>query len=280
MRLFILAWLLLSACDRPGEEIPAPPPEAFQAVQTISHQGISVEVFIDKPATDDVDVLVAYPGTVWYDSLIVGAAQNVVRAFKRILDREDMMLVGVAYPQENLLLGDNIREAEAALLWVLNQAEEELGVNMNKVFLGGHSQGGYLVTRLNTMHQTHGVIANAPGPLNLVFRCSLEEDGRIPGGLHCAVLEAEYGSTTENPDAYYERSLLNFTQGFRSDILFVQGMEDSSIQMHSWPLFKQQMEDCTDCQDIQVLELPGYGHQALFHHAQARTEFNRFINER
>ena len=79
-----------------------------------------------------------------------------------------MMIVSVAYPQEKILFGDNIVQAEAALLWLKNKAGEELGATIKKIFLGGHSQGGYVVTRLNTMHKTNGVIANAPGPLNLV----------------------------------------------------------------------------------------------------------------
>ena len=72
----------------------------------------------------------------------------------------------MAYPQENLLFGDNIVQCEGFVM-VGNNASQELGITVNKIFLGGHSQGGYMVTRLNTMHQTHGVIANAPGPLNL-----------------------------------------------------------------------------------------------------------------
>jgi hypothetical protein len=191
-----------------------------------------------------------------------------------------MMIVSVAYPEENLLFGDNILQSEAALLWVKNTASQELGITVNKVFLGGHSQGGYLVTRLNTMHKTNGVIANAPGPLNLVFRCQLEENGKVPNGLACTALYNEYGPTSINPDAYYQRSLLNFTNGFKSEILFIQGMNDSPIQMYSWPLFKQQIEDCSDCQRSQFLELSGLGHTALFNSSEAKLEFNNFINTR
>jgi hypothetical protein len=32
------------------------------------------------------------------------------------------------------------------------------------------------------MYQTNGVIANGPGPLNLVYRCQLEENGQVQNG--------------------------------------------------------------------------------------------------
>ena len=117
-------------------------------------------------------------------------------------------------------------------------------------------------------------------PLHLVFRCQLEENGQIPHGAVCSLLRQEYGSTSSNPDAYYERSLLHFSSGQLSDILFVQGLEDSPIQMHSWPVFKQQLEDCADCRAILFLELPGVGHNALFVSPEAKVEFNQFLNSR
>jgi pimeloyl-ACP methyl ester carboxylesterase len=190
-----------------------------------------------------------------------------------------MMIVSVAHPQENILFGDNIIQAEAALLWVKNKANQELGITVGKIFLAGHSQGGYLVTRLNTMHQTNGVIANSPGPLNLVYRCGLEENGQVQSSATCLKLKNVYGLTTANSSAYFERSLLNFTNGFKSDILFIQGLDDSPIQLHSWPSFKQEVLNCTTCQNSQFVEIPG-GHTALFTNASAKTEFNNFINSR
>ena len=45
------------------------------------------------------------------------------------------MIVSVVYPEENLLMGDNIVYAEAGLLWVQQQAEEELGIEVKRAFL-------------------------------------------------------------------------------------------------------------------------------------------------
>ncbi|MEK7661245.1 MAG: alpha/beta hydrolase fold domain-containing protein, partial [Pseudomonadota bacterium] len=175
---------------------------AFRGIKSITYNNVNVSVVIDKPALKEVDVLVVYHGTVLCDCAIVEAANIALDKFKSILDDKDMMIVSVAYPGENMLLGDNIAQAEAALLWVKNQASQELGITVKRVFVAGHSQGGYLATRLNTMHQTNGVIANAPGPLNLVYRCQLEENGRIRAGATCDKLRNAYGTTSSNPNAY------------------------------------------------------------------------------
>jgi hypothetical protein len=276
----ILLLPVLFACDTKNNDMTIPQIQAFQGTKTITYNGISVDIVIDKPANSAADVLILYHGTVQYDSLILQAARNTLDTFKSILERKDMMIVSVAYPEEYLLFGDNIKHAEAALLWVKNKANAALGIQVKKIFLAGHSQGGYLVTHLNTMHPCTGVIANGPGPLNLEYRCKLEEDGKIPHGIVCTALYNAYGSTTTSPQAYYQRSLLNFTSGYQSDILFVQGMNDSPIQMYSWPVFKQKVEECADCQGIQFLELKGFGHQALFHSPEAIREFNNFIRNR
>lgn len=277
----VLVWILFPACEKKAD-----PPSvvandsAYQITRTIVGDSLSVDVVIDKPQGTSFDVLMVFHGTVTYDSLILGAARNTLDGFKRILNRKDMMIVSVAYPEENLLMGDNVKHAEAALLWVKNKAATELGVQIKKVFLAGHSQGGYVVTRLNTMHETNGVIANAPGPLNLIFRCKLEEDGKIENGVVCDQLKAKYGTTAVNPEAYQARSLLKFTSGYKSDILFVQGLDDSPIQLTSWPLFKQKVTECVDCKKVQVHEVEGFGHQSLFENSVAKDVFNQFIISR
>ncbi len=279
--IFITAVSLLGfSCKEEVKPIAPKPSGAYRVVKTVSHQGLKVDVVIDKPEQNEVDVMLLYHGTVMDDAKIVEAAQSTLDEFKRILRRKNMMLISVAYPEENLLFGDNLPYAEAALLWLKQDAEQELGIKVGKVFLGGHSQGGYLVTRLNTIHETNGVIANGPGPLNLVYRCELEESGKIASGKVCTLLRNTYGTTTANPQAYRLRSLLNFTEGFKSDILFVQGLDDTPIQMYSWPVFKDNVIKCSNCRERQILELPGFGHPALFESAEAKDSFNAFIGRR
>jgi hypothetical protein len=244
----------------------------------VSHNGLDVTIFLDAPVTDTVDVIMTFHGTVMYDSLILNAAQTSVDMVKGITNRTDILYAGVAYPEEGLLMGDNVAYAEAALLWMKEDAEAALGKKIRKIFLVGHSQGGYVVTRLNTMHPTDGVVANGPGPLNLILRCQLEESGQIASGETCRLLKETYGSVYDNPDAYKARSLLMFTNQYKGDVLFVQGLQDSQIQMTSWPFFKQKLDTCSTCMDIQIQEEANYGHTALFDSPDAQTVYNSFIN--
>ena len=128
--LTIISILFLS-CSEDNATI-EPAPTAYRITQTITYDSISVDVVIDKPALNEVDVLLVFHGTVLYDSNIMAAANNTLDKFKDILDRDDMMIVSVAYPQENLLFGDNIVQGEAALLWLKNAASQELGITVNK----------------------------------------------------------------------------------------------------------------------------------------------------
>ena len=271
-------WLfLLLGCNKSTKGEISPP---YQTTKKVSYNGVTVDVVINKPAGNEFDVLLVFHGTVNFDSEVLLAAKNTLDSFKAILDNKNMMIISVAYPEENLLFGDNNRQCEAALLWLKNTAAAELGLKVKKIFLAGHSQGGYQVTRLNTLHPTNGVIASAPGPLNLVYRCKLEESGQLAPSQQCSLLKNTYGITTLNPTAYANRSLLNFTTGLTSDILFIQGLEDSPIQMYSWPFFKADLMKCTTCKSIEFLEVPGLGHPALFISTQAKIVFNTFINSR
>jgi hypothetical protein len=277
MRHLIWISLLLFSCKK---ETTAETPATSRENRKITYNNQTVDIIIEKPAAAAADVLMVFHGSVAFDRDLMTAANTTLDQFKNILDRKDMMIISVIYPQENVLLGDNIVVGEAALLWLKNKASQELGIQVKKIFLGGHSQGGYMVTRLNTLHATNGVIANAPGPLNLVYRCGLEETGTAQASSFCTRLKNTYGITTSNPAAYFNRSLLNFTKGFKSDIIFFQGLLDSPIQMYSWPVFKQEVQSCSTCQQVQIVEIPGGEHPALFEIPSARAPFNTFINSR
>jgi len=250
-----------------------------QGNRTITYGGISVQVVIHIPSAAVKDALVLYHPTVWFDDRIVPAAENTLENFKRLLYRDNMLLVSVAYPQQNREIGEGLREAEAALLWVKNDASRVLGLSLNRIFLAGHSQGAYVVTRLNTLHPTDGVIANAPGPLDFEYRCLLEERGSAPGSQECGLMVQRYGLASVNPAPYRKISLLSFTEGFKADTLYVQGLDDSAIQMRSWPLFKKAVQACTNCQRPVFIDVVG-GHDALFTSFAAREAFNNFIDQR
>jgi hypothetical protein len=247
-----------------------------QFLTTVTHNGLSVKLVIDKPTNTAADVLMTFHGTVETDDKIVTAAQKTLDVTKKLITRKDIMFVSVAYPEENLLMGDNIKFAEAALLWVKQKAKASLKVEPKRIFLLGHSQGGYLVTRLNTLHSTDGVIANAPGPLDFKFRCELEEAGKIEASSNCKRMKDKFGSTSENPAQYLERSLLSHLSGFKSRIIFTQGMSDARIQLTSWPKLKEKVKACANCAQAQFEELDGQ-HGALFSNPKGASIINDFV---
>lgn len=268
------------ACQKRTSQ-PTPTPEsskAFRQTRLITYNQVSVQVVIDKPTGDAFDVIVAYHGTVFTNDKILEATNTTLDQVRRITTRPQVMIVSVAYPEEGLLMGENLRESEAALLWVKERAAQELGIRIQKIFLVGHSQGGYLATRLNALHQTDGVVANGPGPLNLALRCQMEENNQLPITPTCRLQRQLSGSAATNPNPYFERSLLNFTNQFKSPILFVQGLNDAPIQLASWSTFRQQVEACSSCATSQFLEVANFGHTALFDSPNAANIYNQFLN--
>ncbi len=251
----------------------------------ISYNGVEVDTLVYQPNSKEMDALLVYHGTTMDDSKVHVAAETILSKVRSIIKRDDLMIVSVAYPEEGLLFGDNIKEAEAALLWVKNSASKALKVKVNRTFLLGHSQGGYLVTRLNTMHKTDGVVANGSGPIDLSFRCKLDERNKVEPrngasqkkGTVCSLLKDEYGSVFDDPDPYKARSLINFYSGHKSKILFVQGLKDKKIQMTLWPKFKEKINQCTDCTDYTFLELEDSGHGAIFENKEAIEAVNEFL---
>lgn len=250
----------------------------------INHDGVKVEALVDKPTQQEVDLLLAFHGTASDDTKIRKAAEAMLSHTKKILGGRPFLIVSVAYPEEGLLMGDNLRECAAALLWAKEKAAQELGYIIRKIYLIGHSQGGYIVTRLNVMHETDGVIANGPGPLNLTFRCRLDERGKVRykdeknKGNVCRVLKEKYGSVFDHPQAYDARSLMSFTCGYKSRILFIQGLQDDKIQMTWWPKFKEKVEQCENNAPCLFLEIPKAGHKAAFEDPAAIAAIQDFLN--
>ena len=247
-----------------------------QFLTTINQNDVSLQIIVDKPTEQSADVILVFHGSAETDDKIVQAAQKNLDETKKLIKRNDVMIVSVAYPEEGLMIGDNLKHSEAALLWVKQKAASALNIQLKRIFLLGHSQGGYIVTRLNTLHATDGVIANAPGPLDLKFRCELEETGKILESGNCRRIREAYGSTVDNPNAYSDRSLLSHLSGFKSPILFTQGISDTRIQLKSWPTLKDKVSQCSACAQARFQELEGE-HAALFSNPKGQSLLNEFI---
>jgi len=207
---------------------------------TTTHNELPIRGFLYFPTSGvsgtQFDVVVLYHPTITTTGVTpITSAENFLNITLNQINIKDKIIFSVAYPQDaipdweadpslpeqqfpgidypNFYLGDNIAYAEASLLWVKNGGlntyftDNNIPRSINKIFTFGHSQGAYLTHRLNTMHAVDGIISNAPGPIDLLTRCSGNQNTI---NVTCNKIRVGFGSTAENPSAYDDVSLKNF----------------------------------------------------------------------
>ncbi len=57
MRLFLLLLIVIVSCGKDSLEVDRAGNGAYRTTKTVIYDGVSVDVVIDKPANDDLDVL-------------------------------------------------------------------------------------------------------------------------------------------------------------------------------------------------------------------------------
>lgn len=250
---------------------------------TIKYNGFEIETFINKPKGSEFDVILMFHGTTMNDQLSLDAALSMSKLGQEIQagTSKKTMTISVAYKETRKLIGDELPETETTFLWLKNQASKDLGVKINKIYLLGHSRGGYIVLALNSKYKSDGVIANGSGPIDFKFRCELEEQGRMKSKSTsvCKQTKRLHGSTIENPKEYEERSVLHNLHDLKSKMLIIQGEEDKNIQMYLMPKFINKIEACKNCAEYKLLELPGVGHWAFDEPKTMKAIWN-FLEER
>ena len=96
-----------------------------------------------------------------------------------------------------------------------------------------------------------GVVSNAPGPIDLLSRCSGSEN---TGNISCNNIRVGLGTTGANPDAYNSRSLKNFLSGTLFPSLFTQAEDDTTGNNKNAPqvanmknIVQVGLSTCTNC---------------------------------
>jgi len=249
----------------------------------IEYGNFQIKTFINKPEGNEFDAILLFHGTSYSDEASVNSALKFSKVGKDIQEEiGDMMTISVAYRETGILPGDEIQEAEAALLWLMDNADEEYGFKINNIYLLGHSRGGNMVTVLNTKHKTDGIIADSPGPVDLLYTCGLVESGElsspsIPATRICPDIEKAYGDTKSNPSEYEKRSLINNIDGPKSRMLFIQGLKNQKMQSKLMKDLMEKLDECSDCPDYELLELESVSHWS-FDDAEAMKAIYEFIN--
>jgi hypothetical protein len=289
-----------------------------------TYNGLTVRGSFYYPAsisTDpNVDVIILYHPSIDSQGVIPSNAAlnflNIVTNTSQI-NIKDKIIFSVAYPQDaipawlqnnslinnefpellgnyggsyaNFKFGDNVEYAEAALLWVKNNINAYMSSNgipktINKVFTFGHSQGAYLVHRLNTMHPVDGVISNAPGPIDLLTRCSIEES-QGDNNISCLKIKTSLGSTSESPESYNDVSLSNFLSGTLSPVLFTQALDDTTGNSAGTPqvanmqtIVQPGLEFCVNCAPVEFKYYATGGHAAFVTNTQLQEDIREFFD--
>jgi alpha/beta superfamily hydrolase len=251
--------------------------KTYTELKEVNYLGNSFNVYLDIPKSEKMDYVVVFHGTTKDDTIINDAAQKIAASMKNIISK-DVGIISVAYPQRNMDFKDNIKIPEAALLWVQNQAEKDLNIKIDRTFLIGHSLGGYIVTRLNTVYKTDGVIANAPGPIDLAFTCKVLENVNFGEKVDfCSSMKERYGSASSNPSEYTNQSLISFVAGQKSKILFIQGLNDNKKQVDLMKTFEEKMNQCKNCADSNFIFISGADHGAIIESEKGINAVNDFL---
>jgi hypothetical protein len=258
----------------------------------------------------EVDVVVLYHGTIeTADVSPLDSAQTFINIATNPsqLNIRDKIVFSVAYPQDAIpvwvtdtedpsvefpefgtfldidtfYFGDNITYAEAALLWVkeqLNSYLSSVGISksISRVYTFGHSQGAYLVHRLNTMHSVDGVISNAPGPIDLLDRCKGVQN---TSNYTCNKIRVGFGSTSTNPEAYNSRSLKDYLSGTLSPQLFTQALNDDAYQVNLMQTVVQPgVNTCTEYGPIEFNYYNTGGHASFITNTTQQEDIRNYVN--
>ena len=203
-------------------------------------------------AASQIDVLVVFHGTLEDDgsTTIGNAAVTSLNFFLNSsgLNCRDLIIFSAAYPQDHIsntlqfnisgvgteastfLMGDNLPYVRAAVGWVKNSLNAYIAAQggsktIGDVYLFGHSQGGKLVTKMNTIEEgIAGVVANAPGPIQFDQTCFA--DG---SNTSCTKVAAIHGASTgDGSEPYKSIGLETYTYQHKAPILFTQAKGDTT----------------------------------------------------
>lgn len=283
-------------------------------IQT-TYGGYPVRGYLYYPTSSNVssslDVIVLYHPTIESAGVSpADSALNFLNITKNDIKIKDKLIFSVAYPQDMIpdwnsnpslastqfpglnystfYFGDNIVYAEAALLWVKNNLNAYMSSNgisktVNRIFTFGHSQGAYLVHRLNTVHTVNGVISNAPGPIDLLQVCSYSE-ANSDSVLTCSKIKTGIGSTSTNGSSYNSRSLKNYLSGTKSPTLFTQALDDTTGNSYGSPqvanmqnVVQVGLGTCTNCAAITFKYYASGGHPAFVTNTVLQRDIRNFV---
>ena len=120
-----------------------------------------------------------------------------------------------------------------------------------------------------------GVISNAPGPIDLLNRCS----GVAQTSTNtCLKILNGFGSTITNPNAYLVRSLKSYMTGTLFPTLFTQAEDDTEYQVNLMKnTFQVGINACTNCATTDFNYYDTGGHDAFAVNPELQKDIRDFL---
>lgn len=295
----------LSYTEITGVQIPITSGQSF----TVGGSSYPVYGILYVPTSlsaSSIDVVVCYHGTITGTSTTIMQAAQTFMNFAlsdTVLNLKDKIIFSVAYPQDaipaanqfgiggsedpNFVFESNLPYVRAALLWAKNSINSFMSANgisktRNRIYTFGHSQGGALVHKLNTLEVVDGVICNAPGPIRLDLTCATQElNGNST--ITCQKLFNIYGSARNNVGTaqYLSRSVISYDDGLLSPMLYIQGQQDDTGNNQQIIWLEQLLSaiDANDSTNSDYTYLPvNGGHEAFTTSLEAQVAIRNFLN--
>ena len=254
------------------------------------------------PDLTTVDVVVVFHGTLGSTGTIADAAEYQRNLWLNSIVIKDKIIFSVAYPQDHItnqrqyglpnvgaetatfLMGDNLPYCQAAVEWAKSDlipylATRNITKTLGDVYLFGHSQGGKIVTQLNTvLSGIAGVIANAPGPIQFDQTCA--PGSTNAGSLSCTKVANIHGASAgDGSQPYQSIGLESYTSGHSAPLLFLQALDDDAGDGNQYQWMLDYYNDLSAAgANCTLYQLAQGGHAAYETDPNAHVQIRNFVN--
>lgn len=240
----------------------------------INYYDKNIIVYINKPKWKIQDVFLIFHWTTMDDKKSeIQALIFSKKVWEKIMKEKNIMTISVAYKETDIYIWDELKESKLIYLWLRDQLKY-YWIQVWNIYLLWHSRGGYIVSVLNTLYKTGWVIANWAWPLNLAYTCT----NYIQNAKDtCDFLLENYWTVEEKLDEYKNRSVIKYMSSTKTKMLIIQWDQDKEVQMKQFPVLKNKINSCNDCEEIKVVTIKWVWHNT-FNEDITWSEIFDFIN--
>ncbi|RMF55492.1 hypothetical protein D6745_01815 [Candidatus Woesearchaeota archaeon] len=233
----------------------------------------SVTAFLNKPKGIDFDkVIIIAGGYTDTDKGGYNSAKRISDLVKDKFNRLGYLSLVVVYKQETGLGDKDLKDFLCAVRWAKHNAGE-YGLKLDKIYLLGHSRGGYIVSFANTIEKTNGVIANS-FVTDLRRLYEMTENKEI--GLYDPELQKRAeniinltirsysGTPDEVPKIWEQKSIIPNINKMKSRYMFTLGNDELKYAHEIMGGLEKAFESCNDCVEWEYVKINNMKHYPFY----------------